>query len=97
MRGENGGKGETMAQSRGRDYKLLDNNGQKGGNSGLLELAIMDQTRGGATFDLMPGAGGLGDVVKVSTRIGNTATVIVLKPMGSNASGGVAQQPIGLK
>lgn len=97
MRGENGGNGETLHSGTHKSIQQLNNNGQKGGNSGQLELAIVDQSRGGVNFELIPGAGGEGSVVAIYGCPTGQCGTIVIKTKGENAKGGVAQQPIGIK
>ena len=96
MRGENGGRGETFGLGNPKPPQSLNNMGQKGGNSGLLELAVADKSRGGVTFNLEPGTGGEGTSVIVPCFLEHCSPSVV-KSKGQDGLPGVAQQPMGLK
>lgn len=96
MRGQNGGRGETLLGASRKKWQDINNNGGAGGNSGQLELTIKDQTRGQIMFNLEPGKGGEGTKL-ISHCLLKSCLPVVLKPKGENGRDGIAQQPIGLK
>ncbi len=92
MRGENGSDGERLMTGNGKPLNQLDNNGRNGGNSGFLEIAIQDKSKGDITFDLLPGAGGAGVEIIVFC-MAQPCPDRVHKPKGKDGVAGVAQQP----
>ncbi len=100
MRGGNGGLPEASSFLSGKKMDQLNNNGHKGGNSGLLEVKIQDQSQGDITFELEPGKGSAGQPIMTfcfSLNANIPCRPRMYKPKGEDGLNGVAQQPLGLK
>ncbi len=100
MRGGNAGIPEASSFLSGKKMDQLNNNGHKGGNSGLLEVKIQDQSQGDITFELEPGKGSVGQAIMTSCfsfMENNPCKPRMYKPKGQDGLNGIAQQPLGLK
>jgi hypothetical protein len=100
MRGENGGQTNNLLT---KDHTT---NGRNGGNSGLLEVEIQDQSNGSLTCDLRPGLGSdgvaLGYVYTPPCSMPSTSycekpRFVITQPKGEKGRDGIAQQPVGIK
>ncbi len=89
-------RGEAGGQAGSANWSSDDNNGRKGGNSGLLEVAIADQKMGDVTFLLQPGKASEGVEVYHMCLLHDCGRTLV-KPKGTNGLDGIAQPPLGLK
>ncbi len=101
MRGMDAGLSESSNPFGSKSFEQLNTNGHKGGNSGLLEIKIQDQSYGDITFELQPGKGSAG--VPLMTGCFNLTpnpppcSPSVYKEKGPDGLNGVAQQPVGIK
>ncbi len=96
MRGEGGGDGESSTFATSKNISQLDNNGRKGGNSGLLEVVIANKSLGDITYELLPGQGGQGVVIMTScfSLTNDHCKPKIYKPKGQDGLPGIAQKPM---
>lgn len=101
MRGADAGPAESSSPFGGKSFEQKNTKGHKGGNTGLLETQIQDQSLGDITFELHPGKGTVG--VPLMTGCFNLSpnpppcSPSVYKEKGPDGFNGVAQQPVGIK